>query len=160
MHVDEITQLTRILQLSITPVALISGVGLLLLSMTNRLGRVIDRSRDTRALMRSAESDDVAPTEELSLLLRRARLLLYAIALVTSSMFLAVLMVVALFAMHFFAGSLYTIILLLFGLCLTCLVAATACFLSDVILSIRWLRVSLGHRMTQQPPSSRLHDGP
>jgi hypothetical protein len=152
MHVEEITQLTRILQLSITPVALISGVGLLLLSMTNRLGRVIDRSRDTHALMRSAGPGEIAPTTELELLLRRARLLLSAIALVITSMFLAVLMVVALFAMHFFASSLYTIILLLFGLCLACLVTATACFLGDVILSIRWLRVSLGHRITQSTP--------
>ncbi|MEO6486667.1 MAG: DUF2721 domain-containing protein, partial [Thermoanaerobaculia bacterium] len=33
------------LQLSIGPVILISGVGLILLSMTNGFGRVIDRSR-------------------------------------------------------------------------------------------------------------------
>src|SRR4051812_29821403 len=33
------------IQVAIGPVILISGVGLLLLSMTNRLGRVIDRAR-------------------------------------------------------------------------------------------------------------------
>ena len=33
------------LQLSIGPVILISGIGLILLSMTNRFGRVIDRAR-------------------------------------------------------------------------------------------------------------------
>jgi hypothetical protein len=33
------------LQIAIAPVILISGVGLLLLSMTNRLGRTIDRAR-------------------------------------------------------------------------------------------------------------------
>jgi hypothetical protein len=152
MHVDEITQLTRILQLSITPVALISGVGLLLLTMTNRLGRVIDRSRDTRAVMQSAAPGEEPRTVELALLLRRAHLLLFAIALVTASIFLAVLMVVALFAMQFLAGSLYTMILLLFGLCLTCLVAATACFLGDVFLSIRWLRVSLGRQINKSTP--------
>ena len=37
--------LVPILQMAVGPVILISGVGLLLLSMTNRLGRVIDRSR-------------------------------------------------------------------------------------------------------------------
>jgi hypothetical protein len=40
-----LTDLITTLQLSIGPVILISGVGLILLSMTNRLARVIDRSR-------------------------------------------------------------------------------------------------------------------
>ena len=35
----------QFLQACITPVALISGVGLLLLTITNRLGRTIDRTR-------------------------------------------------------------------------------------------------------------------
>ena len=37
-----LTDLVPILQMAIGPVILISGVGLLLLSMTNRLGRAID----------------------------------------------------------------------------------------------------------------------
>ena len=40
-----VRDLIPILQVAIGPVILISGVGLLLLSMTNRLGRVIDRAR-------------------------------------------------------------------------------------------------------------------
>ena len=40
-----ISDLVTILQTAISPVILISGVGLLLLTMTNRLGRTIDRSR-------------------------------------------------------------------------------------------------------------------
>ena len=36
--------LLPVLQVAIGPVILISGVGLLLLSMTNRLGRTIDRA--------------------------------------------------------------------------------------------------------------------
>ena len=37
--------LLPILQTAIGPVILVSGVGLLILSMTNRLGRAIDRAR-------------------------------------------------------------------------------------------------------------------
>ena len=40
-----LTQLVPILQLAIGPVILISGVGLLLLTLTNRFGRMLDRSR-------------------------------------------------------------------------------------------------------------------
>lgn len=39
MKMLEIDQVTSVLQMSISPVALVSGVGLLLLSMTNRVGR-------------------------------------------------------------------------------------------------------------------------
>ena len=74
---DAVAPLARILQLSITPVALISGVGLLLLSMTNRLGRVIDRARHL-AQLSPADQDTGA---ELRVLYRRARLLQGAIAL-------------------------------------------------------------------------------
>ena len=38
-------ELVPILQTAIGPMILISGLGLLFLTMTNRLGRVIDRSR-------------------------------------------------------------------------------------------------------------------
>jgi len=38
-----VTELIPVLQVAIGPVVLISGIGLLILSMTNRFGRVIDR---------------------------------------------------------------------------------------------------------------------
>jgi hypothetical protein len=34
-----------IIQLAITPVILLSGVGALMLTLTNRMGRVVDRTR-------------------------------------------------------------------------------------------------------------------
>lgn len=139
MNADAVAQLTRILQLSITPVALISGVGLLLLSMTNRLGRVIDRSR---VVSRGDRPPDARA--ELRILFKRARLLQVAILLMAISIFLAVLMIAMLFAMFLMAATLDRVILLLFGGCLLCLVVSVACFLGDISLSIRWLHVSVG----------------
>lgn len=146
MNGEDLTQLSRILQLSITPVALISGVGLLLLSMTNRLGRVIDRSRD---LGQEVSAEPASPhravaVTELRILFRRARLLLAAILLIGISVFLSALMVAGLFAMNLLKVNLSMLILALFGVCLMCLVASIAGFLGDVFLSIRWLKVSLG----------------
>jgi hypothetical protein len=141
---ESLGQLTRILQLSITPVALISGVGLLLLSMTNRLGRVIDRSRALAAAATGAEGGASAEREEIRILFRRARLLQLAIATIATSIFLAAIMVVALFIMYVVAADLTILILGLFGVCLLCLVASIGFFLGDVFLSIRWLRVSMG----------------
>lgn len=49
------TSVVQILTASIAPVIVISGVGLVLLSITNRYGRVLDRAR---ALMRDLENTD------------------------------------------------------------------------------------------------------
>jgi hypothetical protein len=134
--------LTHILQLSITPVALISGVGLLLLSITNRLGRVIDRVRRIAAQRESGDRE--VRREELTVLWRRARFLLLSIASIATSIFLAVLVVAVLFVMNLSGASLGTLVLVLFGLCLACLAASMSFFLGDIFLSIRWLRVTLG----------------
>ena len=45
MTTSTVHDIVPVLQIAIGPVILISGVGLLLLTMTNRLGRAIDRAR-------------------------------------------------------------------------------------------------------------------
>ena len=45
MELPSVAQLLPVLQTAIGPMILISGIGLLLLTMTNRLGRAIDRTR-------------------------------------------------------------------------------------------------------------------
>ena len=140
MNPASLEHLTHILQLSIAPVALISGVGLLLLSMTNRLGRVIDRARE---LVRQGPDEAEASRDEQQILWRRARFLLLAIALISTAIFLAVLMVAALFAMVLSGTAMDGVVLVLFGVCLACLVASVGFFLGDILLSIRWLRISL-----------------
>jgi len=45
MESQSVEYLIPVIQTAIGPVILISGLGLLLLTMTNRLGRIIDRSR-------------------------------------------------------------------------------------------------------------------
>lgn len=52
----------ELLQHSLSPIALISGVGLILLSVSNRLGRTIDRSR---AIILELEKEDTYLSEEI-----------------------------------------------------------------------------------------------
>ena len=70
--------LIPILQLAIAPVILISGVGLLLLTLTNRFGRVLDRAR---ALNRDAELS-AHVREQIEILRRRASILRTSVMLV------------------------------------------------------------------------------
>jgi hypothetical protein len=74
------TELIPVLQIAIGPAVLISGVGLLILSLTNRLGRVIDRGRNLAGDLRDVPHPAHPKiTEQLRILSRRARLLQRAI---------------------------------------------------------------------------------
>ena len=54
----ETSDLVYAFQASVSPVVLISGVGLLLLSMTNRLARAVDQSRNIASLRKSSDPND------------------------------------------------------------------------------------------------------
>ena len=97
-----IESFTRLLQLSISPVVIISAVGLLLLSVTNRLGRAIDRSRDVTAGLhegRIPNGRDIR--EQLRILLRRCELLRNSIVLLIGSISFSCLMILFLFVLIF-----------------------------------------------------------
>src|SRR5512147_1774653 len=87
------------IQLAIGPVILISGIGLLLLSMTNRFGRVVDRTRLlTRELRSSAPEYRETIRGQLPILLKRAGIIRASIAFATFSVLMAARLIVVLFA--------------------------------------------------------------
>jgi hypothetical protein len=93
-----LTDLITTLQLSIGPVILISGVGLILLSMSNRFARVIDRSRLlSKDFNKVSNIDRIRIIEELKILSSRAKIVRAAIALAVLSVLLAALLVISLF---------------------------------------------------------------
>jgi hypothetical protein len=59
-----VEELIPVLQMAIWPVVLISGVGLLILSLTNRLGRVIDRGRGLASSLRDTQESQHPSTSE------------------------------------------------------------------------------------------------
>ena len=60
MAVTTLHAIVPVLQMATGPVILISGIGLLLLTMTNRLGRAIDRAR---SLSREPVDEPIERTE-------------------------------------------------------------------------------------------------
>ena len=80
-----VAELIPVIQMAIGPVILISGVGLLILSMTNRLGRVIDRTRELCDRKEEDGCTDGVITDQLTILMRRARLIRLSIILVSMS---------------------------------------------------------------------------
>jgi hypothetical protein len=139
-----LTDLITTLQLSIGPVILISGVGLILLSMTNRLGRVIDRSRLlSRELKGTSDADRTRILAELRILSSRANLARTGIALAVLSALLASLLIINLFLGALLQMSIAAFIVTLFILCMLSLVFSLFLFLVDINLSLKalWLDI-------------------
>jgi len=139
-----LTDLITTLQLSIGPVILISGVGLILLSMTNRLGRVIDRSRLLSQDINSASNTDrIRILAELRILSSRANIARAGIALAVLSVLLASLLIISLFLGALLQMDIAAFIVTLFILCMLSLVASLFLFLIDINLSLKalWLEV-------------------
>jgi hypothetical protein len=91
-------ELIPVLQMAIGPVVLISGVGLLILSLTNRLGRVVDRGRILKHELRESQvADNSRIVKQINILSRRARLLQRAIEFAVVCLLFAAILIITLF---------------------------------------------------------------
>jgi hypothetical protein len=132
------------LQTAIGPVILISGVGLLLLTMTNRLGRAIDRARLIDEALAKASPSARPPLEaQLRILWRRARLIRSAIALASISALAAATLIIVLFFSALFGVDFPWLITVLFVCCMASLVVSLVLFLHDINQSLSALRLEI-----------------
>lgn len=144
MHLNE---LISILQGSVGPVILISGAGLLILSMTNRFGRVLDRSRQMIEMLRGApESERRHLQRQLDILVRRARLLRLAISFAVLSVLLVSILVITLFLTAFLHVEVVLLSAILFIVCLASLIVSLLVFLQDINLSLAALKLELAEK--------------
>jgi hypothetical protein len=128
-----VAELVPVLQIAIGPMILISGVGLLLLSMTNRLGRVIDRSRILdRELRPDSTEDPHRIREQLRILISRARILRRAIVLASISVLLAACLIISLFLATLLRLNAGAIIMVQFIGCLGSLICSMIEFIRDI----------------------------
>ena len=144
-------ELIQVLQVAIGPVILISGVGLLLLTLTNRYGRTIDRSRQ---LMRELRESKGAARERLegqiAILYRRARLMRLSITLSGLSVLLASVLIIVLFLTALWKLEVGVLISLLFIGCMLSLSGSLVTFIRDLYLSLGALKLELGHREAEE----------
>ena len=130
------------LQLAIGPVILISGVGLLLLCMTNRIARVIDRARLVAADCEIVGKDELEVCyAKLEILSQRAKILRASIAMAAVSVLLVALLVILLFCGALFRVEIAGLIVALFVGCMCSLIGSLVFFIRDVNLSLQalWL---------------------
>jgi hypothetical protein len=99
MTTTTVSELLPILQSSIGPVILISGVGLLLLTLTNRFGRMLDRARQLNQELGASPAADKAAAlrTQIGILMKRAGILRLSITLGTFTVLLAAVLMLLLF---------------------------------------------------------------
>jgi len=136
-------QLIPVIQTAVGPVILISGVGLLLLSITNRFGRIVDRARLLARELPDAGARQGQLSEQLAIIYRRSKVLRLSIVLATSSVLLAGLLVISLFLAALLHLEAALLVSFLFILCMASLIGSLVVFLLDLQMSLAALRVEL-----------------
>jgi multidrug efflux pump subunit AcrB len=140
--------LIPVLQVAIGPVILISGVGLLLLTLTNRFGRAVDRSRSLgRELREVNETQRQGLSSQVEILYRRAQVIRLSIIMAALSLLLAAVLIIVLFVSALIRWEAGFIIVLLFICCLVSLIVSLIAFIRDIQLSLHALRLELGPKV-------------
>lgn len=137
----QVSTVAEVIQLAVAPVFLLSGVGIILTVLTNRLARVVERARGLEESASAAEQP--VRQREIQVLARRARLINRAITLGTVCALLVSLVVVALFVDAFVDLNLSSPIALMFVVAMFSLIVALLCFLREVFLAIGALRIGI-----------------
>ena len=143
-------EIIPVLQTAIGPVILISGVGMLLLVMTGRFGRIIDRSRVLSRELDSADATHAANIRaQVTILFRRARCMQIGLALASLSLLLAAILVMLLFATALIHNELSVLVIATFSGALICLIGAVLAFPYDIHLSLLALKLELGGKFPE-----------
>jgi Protein of unknown function (DUF2721) len=133
MPEPSLSAIAHAIQLAVAPVFLVTGVAALLNVLTNRLARIIDRSRTLRERTPSTP----ATRTELQVLARRAICVNRGVAWATLSALLIATLIVILFVGAFLALNLALEVGVLFVLAMLTLIAALLMFLQEIRLAAR-----------------------
>jgi len=141
---ETLSSLLPIIQLAITPVILISGMGALMITLTNRMARIVDRTRVVAEAIPSASAEDRSHLEDqLNIMWRRALLIRRAVTSNGLSMLVSCLLVVVLFATALFHLQMPALILGLFAAGILLLIASLVDFLRDIFVSLHALHLQV-----------------
>jgi|SRR5580658_1578778 hypothetical protein len=141
---EQIAEVAEVVRTAVAPVFLLSGVGVTLTMLTNRLARVVDRARALESSeIHTHEHDINELTLRLATLARRARLLGSSITMCTICALLVCMVVVALFVAAFVNIHLSLVIAILFVVAMFSFIAGLLLFLREVFVATRALRIGL-----------------
>jgi hypothetical protein len=140
-NATDVTTVAHVIQLAVAPVFLLTGIGAILNVITNRLARIVDRSR---VLGSSDGQLKPAQKDEMALLTRRTRWVHWAVSLCTMSALLVCIVIAALFVGAVTGFDPSRTVSLLFILAMIALISGLLCLLREIFLATG----NLGLRIT------------
>ncbi len=142
LQLSRVESIAHVIQTAIAPVFLLTGIASMLVVLTNRLGRIIDRGRMLEGHLPDLTGEHhVVVGQDLRMLSRRARLINQAIGLFTMAALLVCVIIALLFASEYLRPDISRLIAALFVVTMLALIAGLVSFQREVYLATQSLRI-------------------
>jgi hypothetical protein len=156
--VNQIDEIAHIIQLSVAPVFLLTGIGTLLNVLSGRLARIIDRARVLEQRLETPKPPHAtAIVSELKVLERRGGLIYHAIKLSTTSALLVCFVIAALFASSLLHYSTHLIVSALFIAAMLTSIVSLSLFLREVYFAIETFEIGLPSGAREEATGRRIN---
>ncbi len=151
---NQFDEIAHIIQLSVAPVFLLTGVATLLNVLSGRLARIVDRARILEARLGTGDgTQEGASVNELRILERRGKLIYRAITLSTTSALMVCLVIASLFASSMLHYATRVVVSGMFVAAMLSSIISLILFLREVFLAIETFEIGLS---TKRPePGAR-----
>jgi hypothetical protein len=143
---DQLADIARTIQLAVAPVFLLTALGTIIGVLTNRLSRVVDRTRVLQARIDStANATDtlrtsLPPRTELAILSKRRILVNRAITCATTAALCVCIVVLLAFLGFMLHQNFSRVIAMLFIAAMTMFIAALVYFLREIVVTVSSIR--------------------
>jgi hypothetical protein len=135
---SHLTDVSRVIQLAVAPVFLLTAIATMINALNTRLGRIVDRRRVVRERAGPpGTASDPAAEAEIAMLVRRSGLVYYAIFGAVLSALLVCLVVAGAFLGALLGVDLARPVAALFIAAMLAMIAALGLFLREVFLAVR-----------------------
>jgi len=141
----QLSDVSHIIQIAVAPVFLLAAVGTNLMVLTNRLARIIDRSRILEDRLHGHGQANEHDRHEIEILYQRGHLINRAITLGTACGLLVCLVVAALFIGDALDIALNKAIATLFVLAMLSLIGSFFYFLREIFIATKTLTLRRSH---------------
>jgi len=130
-----LSDISRVIQLAVAPVFLLTALATLITALNHRLGRAVDRRRVLQERMGASDVPG-GTRSELAIIVRRTRLIYYAIASAVIGALLICLVVASAFIGALVSVDISRVIAVLFILAMVSLICCLSLFLREVFLAV------------------------
>ncbi|MDD5571883.1 MAG: DUF2721 domain-containing protein [Bacteroidales bacterium] len=142
---NSINDVIQILQIAIAPTVLISGVGLLILSLNTRGSLILDRIRSM--INEYSVNKKTYIKAEIDLLYKRAKIIRLSIFNLVMSIIINVLVIISIFFIKLLSIENGMIIPILFVVSIVFLFIGLIAFMHDINMNLKAMRIEMQNRM-------------